>query len=332
MQQNTVLNYFNSNANIIVDVESERQFWKLILLNNIIFSPKNCPKCYKLSVNINDNESLHNPIIARCSSSTCRKIIYLRENTFFNFFPRTPASLIILIIKIWFIEKNNVNEIYQKLKQKILNYDISKQKILDIIDKARFCIAHYLVDVYKLEDFSTNGGNEYFSIDESNFVNVDNRNLWVLGIVCNNNKKIRLALSFDRDTNIMKKFIKNYVKSGNVLVTDGWGAYQWIDSDINYTHSTHNHGFGDFGYGLDSTSYVESLWSNLKNILRNIYYIIPNKYFLLFLKEAELRRNLNSFTDEEKWKELVSIFNYISDINYENLYSYESLENYIFIK
>ena len=85
-------------------------------------------------------------------------------------------------------------------------------------------------------------------------------------------KKIRLVLSFERDTNILKKFIKSYVKSGNVLVTDGWGAYQWIYSFINFTHSTHNHGLGDFSYGLDSTSYVESLWSNLKNILRNIYY------------------------------------------------------------
>ena len=59
-----------------------------------------------------------------------------------------------------------------------------------------------------------------------------------------------------------------------------------------YLHSVYNHGHGDFGYGKDSTSNIEQLWDYLKSIIKNLYYSIPHKYFILFLGEVEFRRNL----------------------------------------
>ena len=38
---------------------------------------------------------------------------------------------------------------------------------------------------------------------------------------------------------------------------------------------------------LNSSSHIESLWNSLKLLIKSTYKIIPQKNFLLFLKEAE---------------------------------------------
>ena len=64
----------------------------------------------------------------------------------------------------------------------------------------------------------------------------------------------------------MKKFVYAHIKPGNIIVTDSWGAYIWLDTDNNYIHSVHNHNHGDFGYGQERTSHIESVLGNLKSI------------------------------------------------------------------
>ena len=63
----------------------------------------------------------------------------------------------------------------------------------------------------------------------------------------------------------MKKFITAYVPAGSNIVTDQWEGYNFLDyNNLGYTYFTHNHGGGDFSMGIESTSYIESLWSILK--------------------------------------------------------------------
>lgn len=94
-----------SNNNINLTVEMERIFWHKIVLNRYI-SPSNiCPKCGVNSLKINDYNTIYNPLILICSSHKCRKIVFLRENTFYSLFPKTPISLIFYIHKLWFIEE-----------------------------------------------------------------------------------------------------------------------------------------------------------------------------------------------------------------------------------
>ena len=56
---------------------------------------------------------------------------------------------------------------------------------------------------------------------------------------------MRLELSYDRNTDIMKKIIKSHIKTGNIVVTDGWSAYSWLGHPFSgYIHSMHSHGAG----------------------------------------------------------------------------------------
>ena len=82
----------------------------------------------------------------------------------------------------------------------------------------------------------------------------------------------------------------------------------------------HNH-----GHGQDNTSNIKQLWAHLKSIFKNLYYSIPHKHFILFLLEAEFRRNLKNLNYENKQGELLDATIYTSKIGIENLYSEEEL-------
>ena len=95
--------------------------------------------------------------------------------------------------------------------------------------------------------------------------------------------------------------------------------------DSQYTHSIHNHAHGDLGVGLDSTSHIEQLWSQLKQIIKQIYYIIPSEKYFLFIREAEFRVNINSLSEAEKLNEFIDIIKYIQNIEINNLFD----DNYL---
>ena len=75
---------------------------------------------------LNDNESTFNPIINRYSFKYCRKICNLRDETFLAKFPKTPISIILIILQNWIIENKNSKAIYNIIKDKIENYDLSQ--------------------------------------------------------------------------------------------------------------------------------------------------------------------------------------------------------------
>ena len=107
-----------------------------------------------------------------------------------------------------------------------------------------------------------------------------------------------------------------------------YGAYNWLDADNNYIHSVHKHGHGDFGYGQESTSHIEAAWGNLKSIIKNLYYSVPNSNFILFLHEEECRCSLSWFSDIKKWSEFMDVLNYIANMEINNLYNLDYLSSF----
>jgi len=121
------------------------------------------------------------------------------------------------------------------------------QTILKILEKLREVICHYLYDIYKIEPISTKNAQEYFIVDESEFTSLLNKPIWVIGIIYSLNKKFRIEIIEDRNSESIKSFIKRHISTGNIIVCDGWMGYNWLDSNQwGYVHRKHIHGAHDF--------------------------------------------------------------------------------------
>ena len=77
-----------------------------------------------------------------------------------------------------------------------------------------------------------------------------------------------------------------------------------------YQHLSFNHGHGNFGEGINTTSHIESFWAFLKNTIKKIYHCIPSRNLILFIKEAELRYLLRAKNNIEILSYLEKIFKY----------------------
>lgn len=137
-----------------------------------------------------------------------------------------------------------------------------------------------------------------------------------MGVINNQNKnEFRLEAILKRDSNTIKKFVTNYIGKGNTIVTDGWGGHVTLDHvNSGYSHETHNHGAGDFGFGLSSISSIESLWNALKNKIKKTYHIIPSRDFISFLRESEWKYINRNKSYKDKIKEFFNCYNFLQNV------------------
>ena len=63
----------------------------------------------------------------------------------------------------------------------------------------------------------------------------------------------------------------------------------------------------------------------LKNLIKNIYYSIPHQHFVLYIREAEFRRVFKMLPKEKRLTEIYTVFNYIRDLKFGELYTEEEL-------
>lgn len=147
--------------------------------------------------------------------------------------------------------------------------NISKHSIRDIFKKVRFVLYRYLYIYYRSELLSNKNENQNIAIDESLFTHgKDGSQIWVIGAINTITKTFRIEPIKERNSSIIKTFINSYIEEGNHLICDGWGGYNVIDQMNGYSKEVHNRGAGDFGIGIYSTSYIESLWKSLKELIK----------------------------------------------------------------
>lgn len=284
-----------------IDIFTERNYWKANLIKKFIIIPKACPLCASNNIHEIENSSLNNPILYKCTKYG--KLLYLRKNNIFELFPRTPASLIHNVIKLWLIGEKNATNIYKNLVGNSGIRITDNQTIRNILTKLRLTISHYLRDKYALEYLADENANRKIAIDESLFTHYENKQIWVIGMIDTNTKEFRLVPTFSRDSNTLKDIVLRYIRPGNTLITDAWSGYNWISQpNSGFHHIIHNHGHGQFGYADESTSHIEQLWSRLKGLFKRIYVSITGEHFILFLREIEWRITLSLKNDEEKSK------------------------------
>ena len=233
-------------TNIDLTLENERKIWNHLLGTGLILFPKSCPACDH-SVTLHNNDTLNNPYLGKCTNSQCRKIFYLRVNTLFDKFPCTPISILCYIIYLCLHHKKNAIEIYKEFKYRNIQYNVSLNHILDILQYMHLIITHYLKDIYLLENIAEENKDESISLDESLFVHDNGVQIWICGLINNQNRKIRLEILEDRIQNTMKKIIERLVPSRNRIVTDQANCYNFLNMiNSGYSHSIHSHAHGDF--------------------------------------------------------------------------------------
>lgn len=143
------------------------------------------------------------------------------------------------------------------------------------------------------------------------YVNKDQ--LWVLGVCDNKTKDFRIAVCKNRNASTLKHFIKSLVPKGNNIICDGWRGYEWIDeANSGYVRYVHIRERNDFGFGLESTSHIESIWAQLN--AKNIYKSIPNVNSLFFLKEAEWKLKTKNLNFEQKLDDFFKMYNLIQTV------------------
>ena len=82
----------------------------------------------------------------------------------------------------------------------------------------------------------------------------------MIGLINSRTRKIRLEIVDNRTSQIIKPIIKRLVPKGNTITTDAANCYNFLNqNESRYIHHVHNHGHGNFGAGLDSTSHIEQL-------------------------------------------------------------------------
>ena len=293
--------------------ESELNFAVKLYDRGYISGPKICC-CGNNTFSIQyDSHSKISKCIFRCKNNKCKYRYSIRSNSFYALFPKMKLYVISEIIKK-FLEGVNASKCYDYLKNEI-NASISLVTIKNVYTEIRKVISKYYNILYQSEPLGEKDKQRVFAIDESLFVTDGNNNqIWVIGAVDNITKDFRIDIAFKRNEEVLKTFIVFHIQKGNKLITDGWAGYSFIDEQQGYTREVHIHGASDFGFGVNSTSHIESIWSQLKSVIKNIYYIIPHQNFLLYLREAEWRIKNKSKSLGEKIKEFFDCWSVVYDI------------------
>ena len=225
----------------------------------------------------------------------------LRKYSLFSLNPKYPASVICWIIYQFFIPKTNATP--ELIKNKFKNHS-SLKTIYDILFKIQKIIADYLKYIYRAKQIGGPPEKKHYCSSWWKFVvhDTNNQQIWIVGAKETLSNKFRLDIINTRNSDNLKIFVENHIEPGTKIVTDGLAGYTFLDDSENsvYEHEIHNHGAGDFGFGISSTSHIENLWANIKNQIKSIYNKIPNKNFIYFLWEAEFRLILSKKKNEDK--------------------------------
>ena len=122
--------------------------------------------------------------------------------------------------------------------------------------------------------------------------------------------------------------IRFHVSSGNNIITDGWNAYDWMNPNSGYNRIIHYHRHNDFGFGAESTSYIESVWGDLKRLLTKIYASVRSENFVYLIKECVWLIKNKDLNNNQKLNEIKDILNHIVGTVQFKLFEKEDIEDF----
>ena len=299
-----------------IDISKTIEFIKNIYTKGYLIGPIKC-KCGSQNFNIYKDSSYKiNGCSFSCSNYKCKKKYPITINSFFDKFSHQNIMLIAEIMKCFLCLDLNAKRCLEYII-KNLNYFVSERTVRNVYTEMRKIITKYLKILYQSERLGYKDLHKNFSVDESLINHSENRKIWLLGACDNETKEFRIEAAYTRDTATLKEFINTFIEPGNNIITDGWAGYNFLDQpNSGYIRYAHNHGGGNFGLGFESTSHVESIWSQVKAKIKENYHIFPYKVFMRFVREIEFKiriRSLNFDKKIDKFFECYKLCNQIED-------------------
>ena len=167
------------------------------------------PICGKGKISINKyTKGKKANICFRCMSYKCKKMIPIRQNSFFEEFNKIRIEECLEVVKCLFALNLNAKKAFKFLNEEKF-IKLSLTQIRNIYHKIRETIYYYYLLEYEIEDFGLENQNHHFSLDESMFCHdLNGRQIWVLGMIENETKSFRVVCSYNRDANVIKSFIE----------------------------------------------------------------------------------------------------------------------------
>lgn len=155
---------------------------------------------------------------------------------------------------------------FKKTVEYIKKIKVSQWLVNLAFKEFRNVIYKYLAVTYQVDLLGPDNQGGFFSVDESLFGHRKNSQIRIIGIIETSSKNFRFEGSILRNGETLKKFITKLVKKSNTIISDMWPGYEFLDNiHSGYRHIKCNHGRGQFGLGMQSTSHIEAIWGILKN-------------------------------------------------------------------
>ena len=91
-------------------------------------------------------------------------------------------------------------------------------------------------------------------------------------------------------------------------------SYYLDEAGSGFIRNRNVHNEGHFGLGNQSTSYIEQLWSHLKDKIKKTYNVIPCKNIIKFIREAEYKFILRNKCYDEKIRDFFECYKCVNDV------------------
>ena len=247
-----------------------------------------CPKCKKTN-------SFYRMNKRRAYACSCGYQVYPAKDTIFH---KSSTSL-----TSWFFAIYLMSSAKNGVSAKEL------QKHLGVSYKTALRIAHKIRSLMKQDDSMLEGVVE---IDEMYVGGNPKRNLRkrcikktpVIGVVARNGKA-RAVVVEEADTRNALKLLKDNVKVGSKIMSDGSYLYRNKLEKLGFEHSSVKHSKWEYVRGNVHTNSIEGLWSQIKRSIRGTYHSVSPKYLQSYVDEFVYQYNHRSLKTSSLFETLL---------------------------
>ena len=103
-------------------------------------------------------------------------------------------------------------------------------------------IANYIRAIYVLDPLSSTNSFNHIAVDGCLFSRNLGLQIWAVGLIYFETNEIRLELAEQRNEDTLKTIMEKHVKKGNILVTDTWSGYLFLNNPVSsYFYHIYNH-------------------------------------------------------------------------------------------